>query len=90
MHHSCHPDHIDKNFAFMFPIWDVIFKTYHMPQDNRDVKFGIGDGNAAELDTCVRLYLIPVRDAYRLVRASFKKSKQDPEPAVSNPVTPAE
>lgn len=43
VHHSCHPDHIDKNFAFTLPIWDVIFKTYHMPEDNRDVKFGIGE-----------------------------------------------
>ncbi len=49
VHHSCHPDHIDKNFAFMFPVWDVIFRTYHLPEDNRDVKFGIGEGKAAEL-----------------------------------------
>ena len=90
VHHSCHPDHIDKNFAFMFPIWDVIFKTYHMPEDNRDVKFGIGEGNADELNTCMRLYLIPVRDAYRLVRASFRKPKQDAKPTIANPSTPAE
>ncbi|MEP2030891.1 MAG: sterol desaturase family protein [Paracoccaceae bacterium] len=90
VHHSCHPDHIDKNFAFMFPIWDVIFKTYHMPQDNRDVKFGIGDGNADELDTCARLYYIPVRDAYRLVRKSFSKDKSAPDsPPVKSDV-PAE
>ncbi|MEM9499967.1 MAG: sterol desaturase family protein, partial [Pseudomonadota bacterium] len=30
VHHSYHPDHIDKNFAFMLPVWDVIFGTYHM------------------------------------------------------------
>lgn len=33
VHHSCHPDHLDKNFAFMFPLWDVLFGTYIMPED---------------------------------------------------------
>lgn len=85
VHHSCHPDHIDKNFAFMFPVWDVIFKTYRMPEDNRDVKFGIGEGNARELTTCVRLYLIPFRDAYRLIRARSRGIADDagqPVPAL--------
>jgi sterol desaturase/sphingolipid hydroxylase (fatty acid hydroxylase superfamily) len=72
VHHSSHPDHIDKNFAFMFPIWDVIFNTYEMPEDNRDVKFGIGDGNADELDTCWRLYWVPFRDAFRVMKAQAK------------------
>ena len=68
VHHSSHPDHIDKNFAFMFPIWDVIFRTYHMPDDNRNVRFGIGNENKGELTSCLRLYWVPVRDAYRLLR----------------------
>ncbi len=72
VHHSSHPDHLDKNFAFMFPIWDVIFRTYHMPEDNRDVKFGIGEGNADELNSCLRLYWVPFRDAYRVVKAQVK------------------
>ena len=32
IHHSLEPQHIDKNFAFMFPMWDVIFGTYYHPQ----------------------------------------------------------
>ncbi len=54
--HSAHPEHLDKNFAFMFPVWDVIFKTCHMSEDDRDVNFGIGDGNSEELTSCIRLY----------------------------------
>jgi sterol desaturase/sphingolipid hydroxylase (fatty acid hydroxylase superfamily) len=88
VHHSCHPDHLDKNFAFMLPIWDVIFGTYHMPEDDRDVKFGIGDGNAVELTSCTRLYWVPVRDAFRVMKAQalgrrFNMSK--PEPVASDP-----
>lgn len=81
VHHSCHPDHIDKNFAFLFPVWDVIFKTYNLPDDNRDVKFGIIDENACELTTCARLYLVPLRDAYRLVmRLAHKRARQQQTP----------
>ncbi|MEO0918051.1 MAG: sterol desaturase family protein, partial [Pseudomonadota bacterium] len=66
VHHSCHPDHIDKNFAFMFPVWDVIFGTYEMPEDNRDVKFGVPEDEGRDLDSVLRLYWVPFRDAYRL------------------------
>lgn len=66
VHHSCHPDHIDKNFAFMFPVWDVIFGTYVMPDDNRDVKFGVPEEEGRDLDGVLRLYWVPFRDAYRL------------------------
>ena len=79
VHHRSHPDHVDKNFAFLVPVWDVIFKTYCMPADNRDVKFGIGEGKAAELTTCLRLYLIPFRDAWRIIREDFRRFRQPRE-----------
>ncbi len=30
-HHADHPEAINKNFANIFPIWDVVFKTYYCP-----------------------------------------------------------
>lgn len=71
VHHSRHPEHLDKNFAFLFPVWDVLFKTYEMPADNRDVEFGIVE-DASELNSCVNLYLIPFRDAYRVIKNDLK------------------
>ncbi len=91
VHHSCHPDHIDKNFAFMFPIWDVIFRTYHMPEDNRDVKFGIPDYDGGkELTSCLRLYFLPFRDAYRLFRKARKPVPQTPDETPAETGIPAE
>ncbi|WP_224813710.1 sterol desaturase family protein [Hasllibacter sp. MH4015] len=78
VHHSCHPDHIDKNFAFMFPVWDVIFGTYTMPDDNRDVKFGVPEEEGRNLDSVLNLYLIPFRDAFRLFVP--KKDNADAQP----------
>ncbi|MEM7729723.1 MAG: sterol desaturase family protein [Pseudomonadota bacterium] len=68
VHHSRHPDHLDKNFAFMFPVWDVLFGTYCMPDDNRDVEFGIVE-DSSELNSCINLYAIPFRDAWRVLRS---------------------
>lgn len=32
IHHSLLPEHQDKNFAFVFPVWDVLFGTYYAPK----------------------------------------------------------
>jgi sterol desaturase/sphingolipid hydroxylase (fatty acid hydroxylase superfamily) len=72
VHHSCHPDHFDKNFAFMFPFWDVIFGTYIMPEDNRDVKFGVAGMKSMEMDSCWKLYAIPFVKAGKRLRKSFR------------------
>lgn len=85
VHHSCHPDHIDKNFAFMFPVWDVLMGTYIMPKDNRDVRFGVPEEQGRDLDTVWRLYWVPFRDAYRLFRPSPARAS-----ASQPPQTPAE
>jgi sterol desaturase/sphingolipid hydroxylase (fatty acid hydroxylase superfamily) len=30
-HHSSLPEHYDSNFAALFPVWDVVFGSYHRP-----------------------------------------------------------
>ena len=39
-HHSSEPDAIDRNFAGMFPIWDLLFGTYYMPRGKIATRFG--------------------------------------------------
>jgi len=55
----------------MFPVWDVLFKTYVMPEDNRDVEFGIVE-DSSELNSCINLYVVPFRDAYRVIKSGNK------------------
>ena len=45
----------------------MIFGTYIMPEDNRDVKFGVPEEQGRDLDGVLRLYWVPFRDAYRLL-----------------------
>lgn len=64
VHHSCHPDHLDRNFAFVLPLWDVLFRTYHMPDDDRDIEFGLYGQDSSEYSSCWRLYYIPFRNIF--------------------------
>ena len=70
VHHSCHPAHVNKNFAFMFPLWDVLFGTFEMPVSNGDVAFGLGEGQEVEFTSCLELYFAPFLSAYRRLTGS--------------------
>lgn len=88
VHHSSHPNHLDKNFAFFFPVWDVIFGCYVMPEDNRDVKFGVTKSDRGhELNSCLRLYFLPFRDAWRVMR---RKPRRNGVTAATNTARPQE
>jgi sterol desaturase/sphingolipid hydroxylase (fatty acid hydroxylase superfamily) len=45
IHHSIEPQHIDKNFADLFPFWDVLFGTAVLPQPSEFPKTGLIEGN---------------------------------------------
>lgn len=77
VHHSYHPTHINTNFSFMFPVWDLMFGTFRMPSTNADVKFGLGEEGDEELTSCLRLYWVPFRDAARTLRKQLKGSGSD-------------
>ncbi len=40
-HHSKDPAAIDKNFAGLLPLWDILFGTYYMPRDRLPCDFGV-------------------------------------------------
>lgn len=75
IHHSYFPEHIDKNFAFMFPIWDLIFGTYCVPKTNKDVHYGLGENQKNEYNSCLDLYYIPFKRAFSYLFPHIKKIK---------------
>jgi sterol desaturase/sphingolipid hydroxylase (fatty acid hydroxylase superfamily) len=42
-HHSREREAWDKNFANLFPIWDILFGTYYMPRGRYPDNFGINE-----------------------------------------------
>jgi len=43
IHHSIAPEHRDKNFAVIFPIWDMLFRTACFPKPNERITTGVAD-----------------------------------------------
>ncbi|MEM7373895.1 MAG: sterol desaturase family protein [Bacteroidota bacterium] len=43
-HHVDRPEVYNKNLAGLFPIWDILFGTYHMPHDQHPNTYGIPGG----------------------------------------------
>ena len=44
LHHSLLPEHWDKNFAALLPVWDVMFATYRQPRPGERPRTGLADG----------------------------------------------
>lgn len=48
VHHSRLPEHHDKNYAAFFPVFDVLFGTYHYPRKNEFPPTGVHDEEEVE------------------------------------------
>jgi len=44
IHHSTRPEHIDKNFASLLPLWDIVFNTAWRPGQDEFPTTGLPDG----------------------------------------------
>ena len=45
IHHSLRPEHFDRNFAPVFPVWDVVFGTVWRPAPDEFPATGLADGD---------------------------------------------
>ncbi len=70
IHHSCKPKHIDKNFAFQLPIWDILFGTFYLPKQEEELEIGLGDGTEHQYKSYLTMYTLPF----------INLLKQSPEP----------
>jgi len=70
IHHGCHPDHINKNFAFIYPCWDVLFRIYNIPATNQNARLGISMHYVNAYKSCLGPYFIPFRN---VLAPAFKR-----------------
>ena len=61
VHHSTENRHFDKNFAFMFPVWDVIFGTAYFPSRDEYPKTGLA--NLEEPKSALSYVIIPFKNS---------------------------
>ena len=69
IHHSCKPEHINKNMAFIFPVWDLLFGTFYLPKQREELVFGIGDGTEAEYKSFLSIYFRPFTELFNRRRS---------------------
>jgi sterol desaturase/sphingolipid hydroxylase (fatty acid hydroxylase superfamily) len=48
IHHSVQPEHINKNFADLFPFWDVLFGTVVAPGEDEFPQTGLFEDQKPE------------------------------------------
>ncbi len=68
IHHSSAKRHWDKNFGFIFAIWDWMFGSLYVPTGYEQLKFGLGTGEESEYSSAVRLYVLPFVKIFRKSR----------------------
>ena len=60
--------HVDRNFAFLFPIWDWLLGTLYLPREPEALHFGLGDGTEADYDGVLKLYYLPFLRLFQRTR----------------------
>jgi sterol desaturase/sphingolipid hydroxylase (fatty acid hydroxylase superfamily) len=66
IHHSRLPQHADTNFVIAFPIWDILFGTYHHPAPDEFPPTGV-EGEP-EILSLTDAALLPFREWRKLLR----------------------
>jgi sterol desaturase/sphingolipid hydroxylase (fatty acid hydroxylase superfamily) len=77
IHHSRMREHFDQNFAAFFPIWDVLFGTYHHPKKNEYPSTGVH--GEKEVQSLSQGALLAIREWQKMLRGW--KHRDDSQPA---------
>jgi len=83
IHHSVDPRHLDKNFAFMFPVWDRLFDCAYLPREREALRFGLADGSEDEYRSVLRLWFLPFALILQRERAGAQRAAESSRPATS-------
>jgi len=68
IHHSKAKRHWNKNFGFIFAIWDYLFGSLYVPKEREQIEFGIGNGEDALYSSPLKLYFLPFKRALARLR----------------------
>jgi sterol desaturase/sphingolipid hydroxylase (fatty acid hydroxylase superfamily) len=75
IHHSKAKRHWDKNFGFMFAVWDWMFGFLYVPKEPETLEFGLGTSEDGEYSSVLRLYLLPFVKLFRRYQRGRRSAK---------------
>lgn len=64
IHHSREARHADRNFGFIFAIWDKLFGTLYVPRERESFELGLSDGSSSAYHSAAACYIKPFRDVF--------------------------
>ena len=68
IHHSDDHAHFDRNFGVVLSLWDWIGGSLHLSKNvSSDIQFGLGRHGRQSHRTVLDAYLLPVRDALKIL-----------------------
>jgi sterol desaturase/sphingolipid hydroxylase (fatty acid hydroxylase superfamily) len=65
IHHSTDPKHWDKNYGFIFAVWDAMLGSLYVPKAREMLRFGVPNANPDDFSSVARLYFLPFAKAAR-------------------------
>ncbi|MEM8773228.1 MAG: sterol desaturase family protein [Pseudomonadota bacterium] len=79
IHHSCAPEHHDKNYGEIFALWDWMFGTLYNPSHYEDLQFGVADREGRRIEqlhpTLKAAYLEPFSASYEALRKKDESAR---------------
>ena len=72
IHHSTAERHVDKNFGLFFSFCDYFAGTLYIPREQEELKLGLTSEEHKEYSSVCRLYVLPFKNAARLVIGGIK------------------
>lgn len=72
VHHSALPEHRNANCGFILAVWDRWAGTWIPAAKVGAFPMGLGDGTDGQWHSVWRMYVWPVRDAWRMARGWFR------------------
>lgn len=74
IHHSNNPEHFDKNFGTLTPIWDKLFGTWYNKGKASDISVGISDNYFNK--SIFGAYLTPYKVLFQKNAEAFRRKKK--------------
>ncbi len=61
LHHSIAEKHWDRNFGLMLSVWDRLFGTLVVPEEDETFVFGLTDNEHDEYQSLYKLHVVPLK-----------------------------
>jgi sterol desaturase/sphingolipid hydroxylase (fatty acid hydroxylase superfamily) len=68
IHHSKAKRHWNKNYGFMFAVWDWMFGSLYVPERKETLEFGLGTSEDGEYSSVLRLYGLPFVKVFKRIQ----------------------